>query len=171
MLNREELTKLINDKKLVENFIDLPTQLTPNGIDITLASVYEFDSQGALDFSSKERKIPACKEILPSKNNPDDQYGWWNLPKGAYKVKTNETVNLPNDLIGLAFTRTSLLRMGVFTEHGVWDAGYKGKAEFMLIVNNPFGVRLKENARIVQLIFTRINETALGYQGIYQNTK
>jgi len=171
MLNREELTRLINEKKLVESFIDLEIQLTPNGIDLTLANIYEFDTKGFLDFSSKERKIPECIELKAKKNNSQDRYGWWDLPKGAYKVKTNEIVNLPNDLIGIAFTRTSLLRMGVSTQHGVWDAGYKGRAEFMLIVENPFGVRLKENARIAQLIFTRINETALGYQGIYQNTK
>lgn len=171
MLNREELKKLIAENKLVGNLIDLETQITPNGIDLTLANVYEFDSRGALDFSSQERVIPGCKEIAPKKKNPEDKFGWWELKVGAYKVKTNEIVNLPNDLIGIAFTRTSLLRMGVFTQHGVWDAGYKGKAEFMLVVSNPQGVCLKENARIAQLIFTKINETAQGYQGIFQNTK
>lgn len=171
MLNREELKKLIAENKLVENLIDLDTQITPNGIDLTLANVYEFDSRGSLDFSSKERIIPGCKELTLKKENPQDKFGWWELKPGAYKVKTNEIVNLPNDLIGIAFTRTSLLRMGVFTQHGVWDAGYKGKAEFMLVVSNPHGARLKENARIAQLIFTKINETSQGYQGIFQNTK
>ena len=57
MLNREEIEKLIKDEQLIEGFIDLNTQLTPNGIDLTAASVFEFYAQGAVDFSSKERVI------------------------------------------------------------------------------------------------------------------
>jgi deoxycytidine triphosphate deaminase len=169
MLNREEIEKLIKENKLVESYIDLAIQLTPNGIDLTAANIYEFDTQGALDFSNKERKIPPGKEIPVQKENPDDKFGWWNLKKGIYKVKTNEIVNLPNDLIALAFCRTSLLRMGVFTQHGVWDAGFSGKGEFILVVENLRGLRLKQNARLAQLVFLKINQTNHSYKGIYQN--
>jgi dUTP pyrophosphatase len=68
----------------------------------------------------------------------------------------------------MAFPRSSLLRMGAFTQTGVWDAGFKGASEFILIVQNPAGLKLKQNARVVQLVFTKINETAQGYNGIYQ---
>lgn len=169
MLNREEIEKLIKENKLVEGYIDLATQLTPNGLDLTAANIYEFDTQGALDFSNKERKIPIGKEIPAQKENPDDKFGWWNLKKGIYKVKTNEIINLPNDLIALAFSRTSVLRMGAFTQHGVWDAGFRGKGEFVLVVENLQGLRLKQNARVAQLIFLRINQTEHSYKGIYQN--
>lgn len=169
MLNREEIEKLTKESKLVEGYIDLTTQLTPNGIDLTAANIYEFDAQGALDFSSKERSIPAGREIIAQKHNPGDKFGWWDLKKGIYKIKTNEVVNLPNDLIALAFSRTSLLRMGAFTQHGVWDAGFRGKGEFILAVENPRGLRLKQNARVAQLIFLRINHTEHSYKGIYQN--
>lgn len=168
MLNREELARLISEKKLIAGYIDLDVQLTPNGFDLTVGSIFEFDKEGALDFSNKERRIPAGKEILPKKQNPQDKFGWWHLEKGTYKIKTNEAVNLPNDLFALAFSRTSLLRMGAFTQHGVWDAGFSGKGEFILVVNNPKGILLKQNARIAQLVFIRMQETGLGYQGIYQ---
>lgn len=168
MLNREEIERLIKEKGLIDNHINLDTQLTPNGFDLTVCSVFEFDTQGALDFSNKERKVPAGKQIDPQKQNPQDKHGWWELKKGAYKIRTNEVVNLPNDLIALAFSRTSLLRIGAFTQHGVWDAGFKGKGEFILIVENPKGIRLKQNARIAQLIFQRINETGHGYKGVYR---
>jgi dUTP pyrophosphatase len=169
MLNREEIAGLLKEKKLVEGYINLETQLTPNGFDLSVASICEFQGAGALDFSNKERVLPSGKEILPQKIKPQDHFGWWQLKKGAYKIKSNETLNLPNDLIAIAFTRTSLLRMGAFTQHGVWDAGFKGKSEFVLVVENPKGIKIKQNARIAQLIFTKINETAQGYQGIYKN--
>lgn len=167
MLNRQELEKLIKQENLVSGYIDLETQMTPNGFDLTAADIFEFDGAGALDFSNKERIVPEGKKILPEKKG-DEKFGWWELKKGAYKIRTNEVVTLPNDLIGIAFTRTSLLRMGAFTQHGVWDAGFRGKGEFVLVVENPKGIKIKQNARVTQLIFTKINETSRGYEGIYK---
>ncbi len=168
MLNREELEKLIKEKNLISDYVDLSTQLTPNGFDLTASNIFEFDIQGVLDFSNKERIVPVCREIAPKKIKPDDKFGWWDLKKGAYKVKTNESVDIPKDLIGVAFTRTSLLRMGAFTQNGVWDAGFRGRSEFILVVENPHGIKLKQNARVVQLVFQRIAETCEGYNGIYK---
>jgi dUTP pyrophosphatase len=169
LLNKPEIKKRILSQGLIQDYLNLDIQLTPNGFDLTAGCVFEFDTAGALDFSNNERVIPAGKELTPKKNAPKDKFGWWKLQKGTYKIKTNETVNLANDLIALAFSRTSLLRMGCFTQHGVWDAGFKGKGEFVLIVDNPEGVSLKQNARIAQLIFLPINEIDKGYSGIYQN--
>ncbi|MBI4972395.1 MAG: deoxyuridine 5'-triphosphate nucleotidohydrolase [Candidatus Omnitrophica bacterium] len=169
MLNREEILGLIKKNNLVQGYIDLDTQLTPNGLDLTAANIFEFERAGAIDFSNKERDIPKGKEILPQKQNPEDKFGWWHLKKGAYKIRTNETVNLTADLIALAFSRTSLLRAGAFTQHGVWDAGFQGRGEFVLVVENPKGLELKQNARVAQLIFLRINETKKGYTGIDKN--
>jgi len=167
MLNRQEIKRLIKEKRLIKNYVDLETQLTPNGFDLTVSCVFEFDTQGALDFSNKERIVPEGREIPPQKRNPEDKFGWWPLKKGAYKIRTNEVVNIPNDLIGIAFTRTSLLRMGAFTQNGVWDAGFKGRSEFILVVENPKGIQIKQNARVVQLIFQGINKTSHSYKGIY----
>jgi len=169
VFNREEIERLIKKKNLVENYINLETQLTPNGFDLTVAGVAAFAAIGTLDFSNQERKLPAARDILPKKNKARDKYGWWILKKGAYKVITNEVVNLPGDLVAMAFSRTSLLRMGGFTQHGVWDAGFKGKSEFILIVENPKGIKLKQNSRIAQLIFMRIRKTSKVYNGIYQH--
>jgi len=168
-LNTPEIKKLIQEQNLIQGFINLDAQLTPNGFDLTAGNIFNFNASGALDFSNKERKVPEGKEILPKKRNAQDKFGWWNLKKGAYKVRTNEVINLPLDLIAIAFSRTSLLRMGAFTQHGVWDAGFKGKSEFILVIENPKGIRLKQNARIAQLIFLKINAAIQGYQGVYQN--
>jgi dUTP pyrophosphatase len=171
LLNRCEIKALIREKKLVEGYIDLGVQLTPNGFDLTVAEVFEFRNAGALDFSNQERQVPKGKALLPKKNKPGDKFGWWQLKKGCYKIRTNETINLANDLVGLAFSRTSLLRMGAFTQHGVWDAGFRGKSEFVLVVENPKGIKIKENARIAQMVFIRMNKIDKGYTGMYQKLK
>ena len=167
MLNKVQIEKLVNQNNLIKGYINLDKQLTPNGFDLSVAQIFEFTSSGSLDFSNNERVLPETKEILPKKATPEDKYGWWQLEKGVYKVRTNETVSLPNNLIAMAFSRTSLLRMGAFTQHGVWDAGFCGKSEFVLIIENPKGIKLKQNARIAQLVFLSIDETE-SYKGVYQ---
>ena len=204
MLNRREIEKLIKEEELITGYIDVEAQLTPNGFDFTVGSIFEFVGSGALDFSNRERAIPqvnpvrkfrrgmdgassnGVKEICLRKEDKQDKprlfyteevlydkkgrgkLGWWNLKRGVYKIRTNESINLPNDLVAIAFPRSSLLRMGVFTQTAVWDAGFRGKSEFVLMVENRGGLRLKQNARIIQIIFMRINKTDLGYRGIYQ---
>lgn len=169
VLNREEIKKLIKEKRLIKGYFDLDIQLTPNGFDLTVEKIFAFDLPGSLDFSNSERVVPQGKEILPEKEKPQDKFGWWNLAKGAYKIRTNEVLNLPKVLVAIAFSRSSLLRMGAFTQTAVWEAGFRGKSEFILVVENSQGIKLKQNARITQLIFLRIKETKKGYQGIYQN--
>ncbi|MFA6384064.1 MAG: deoxyuridine 5'-triphosphate nucleotidohydrolase [Candidatus Omnitrophota bacterium] len=170
MLNREEIARRIAENNLVSGYIDLDTQLTPNGIDLTVGQIYEFAQAGALDFSNKERVLPEYRLMVPRKKTEGDAFGWWHLDRGAYKIVTNEVVALPRDLIGIAFPRSSLLRMGVFTHTGVWDAGFQGRSEFILVVENKDGAQVKQNARVVQLMFTGIAETQHGYSGKYQHT-
>jgi len=168
MLNKEEIRELIEKENLIEGYVSLEKQLTPNGFDLSVGKVFSFNSAGALDFSNSERVIPIGEELLPVKKKDSDKYGWWKLNRGAYKFRTNEAVNLPNNLAGCAFSRTSILRMGAFTQNGVWDAGFKGKGEFIFVVQNQNGVEIKQNARVVQLVFFRVEKTE-EYNGIYKH--
>ena len=167
--NRNEIEKLIADKGILSDYVDLNTQLTPNGFDITVEKVFKITQKGSLDFSNKERVLPETEECTLKKNKPRDRFGWWELAAGVYKIRCNEYCSFPNDLIALAFPRSSLLRMGVFTHSAVWDAGFKGKSEFILSVQNPYGLRLKQNARVAQLVFFKIDATKHTYSGIFQD--
>lgn len=167
-LNREQLHELITKEDLISDYIDLETQLTPNGFDLTVAEIHRIEGSGKLDFSNDEREIPDSSPLEPEKQNPSDEYGWWHLPPGPYKIVMNERVDIPNDLVGIAFPRSSLLRMGCYTENAFWDAGYTGPGAFLLRVSNPDGVKIKENARVNQISFAHMDETAEGYDGIYK---
>lgn len=169
MLNKEEIKKLIENKKIIEGYLNLEIQLTPNGFDLTLNKIFKFEESGNIDFSNSERRLPETKEIPPQKENKNDKYGWWKLNPGIYKIRPNEIINLPHNLIGIAFPRSSLLRIGAYTHTGVWDAGFGGKSEFVLVVQNSKGINIKENARITHIIFEEIETTKEGYQGIYKN--
>jgi dUTP pyrophosphatase len=170
ILVKKEILERIKKQDLITDFINLEKQLTPNGFDLTVATISQFNGAGSLDFSNKQRCIPSAQTMQPIKADQSQPYGWWELAAGSYKVKTNESVNLSSNIIALAFSRTSLLRMGAFTEHGVWDAGFSGRGEFILNVTNNAGIRIKQNARLAQLIFYEVAETE-SYNGIFKQKR
>ncbi len=138
------------------------SQFQPAGIDISLKEAYRFKSAGKIDFDNKERKI---SEVEPIPFQSDEVA----LPPGAYKVIFNEYVRIPKDAAAFCFPRSSLLRCGVSLECAVWDPGYEGRSEALLIVRNDHGVILKRNAKIGQMVFIKLAEAASSlYEGRYK---
>lgn len=147
--------------KLMESMIG-ESQYQPAGIDITLKEIYEFEDAGKVDFDNSERKISGVKP-LTFKNNEV------NLKPGPYKVIFNEYVKIPKNLIGFCFPRSTLLRCGATLECAVWDPGYEGRSEALLLVINPHGLIIKKNAKIGQMVFSHLVEDAKeGYEGTYK---
>jgi dUTP pyrophosphatase len=69
----------------------------------------------------------------------------------------------------LARPRSTLLRCGASLETALWDPGYRGRSQSLLVVHNQSGLRLKRNARLMQLVFMRLDRAAeKAYAGIYQ---
>jgi dUTP pyrophosphatase len=58
--------------------------------------------------------------------------------------------------------------MGLSVPTAVWDAGYGGRGEGLLVVSNPHGVRLQRGARIAQLVLFQLSGPTTGYAGRYQ---
>jgi len=149
VLSDVEIKKLIRQNSLIEKMIDEAVQLQPAGIDLTLAELFEFEEAGRLDFTNQERVLPKCRK-LPFNSE------WMKLESGVYKVVYNEIIHIPTDCIGLAFPRSSLLRCGAFMHCAVWDPGYEGRSESLVVVSNKHGIKLKRNARLAQLILLKL---------------
>ncbi|WP_394336550.1 deoxyuridine 5'-triphosphate nucleotidohydrolase [Candidatus Methanoperedens nitratireducens] len=165
MLSYNELISSINKKPpLVEEMIDPGIQVQPNGIELTLQRVEVHSGSGAIAFDNSERKLPQTKNL------EFDKDGWVYLAKGSYKIVFNEIVNIPKNIAAIAKPRSSLLRCGATVETAVWDAGYSGRSESLLVVYNEKGFKLRKNARVLQLLFFRLGEDVpQGYSGVYQN--
>jgi dUTP pyrophosphatase len=149
--------------RLVESMIDPKTQTQMCGIELTLQRVEGFTSLGSMAYDNLERKLPETKEIK------FDESGWVALEQGAYLVTFNEIVNIPRDAAALGRPRSSLLRSGATLETALWDPGYRGRSQSLLVVYNPAGLRLKKNARLLQLVFMYLcNDAEKTYQGAYQ---
>jgi dUTP pyrophosphatase len=165
LLSKNRLLELVcSTPPLVEKMKDSALQVQPNGIELTLKEVHLLDGKGAVDFDNSKRIIP---DTIPLEFS---QSGWIELGKGSYKILFNEIVNIPKDVAALATPRSSLIRCGATLETAVWDAGYRGRSECLLVVFNKDGIRLQKDARVIQLVFYSM-ESAVdkGYSGRYQN--
>lgn len=158
VLSANEIRQRI-EKGLIRNFIDLNVQIQPNGFDCTLRSVKKLRSAGKIDFDNSKRELSESEEI--------EFKEWVFLPQGVYKAILNEIIKLDDDLMAIASPRSSLVRCGVNVITAVWDAGYEGRSEVAIEVLNPYGVWLKRNARIVQLVFMKLCAKTNKYSGKY----
>jgi len=146
----------------VESYVDLNEQIQPNGFDLTLRSIALLQSPGKITAKNDQRVISDLAPLV------FDTQDFIDLMPGAYIITYNEIVHLPKNIMALARPRSSLLRCGVTIGTAVWDAGYSGRSQSLMVVYNPQGLRLQRNAGMVQLIFFQLTAETEGYRGKYQ---
>ena len=161
-MQQKQLEKNLQEPPLVEGYINIEEQAQPNGIDLTLREVALLQTPGKIAASNGQRVVSGLAPLV------FDGLGFIDLMPGAYIVTYNEIVHLPNNVMALARPRSSLLRCGVTIDTAVWDAGYSGRSQSLMVVYNPQGFRLQRNARVVQLVFLQLTRETEGYQGAYQ---
>ena len=164
ILSKADILNLINQKTpLIEDYIKLGDQLQPNGFDLTLREVASPRSGGRIAVINAERIVSNLQPLVFDKD------GYINLAPGCYMITYNEIVNLPRNLMALGAPRSSLLRCGVTVHMAVWDAGYSGRSQSLLVVFNPAGFRVQRSARVAQLVFMELANETEGYSGAYQS--
>jgi dUTP pyrophosphatase len=153
---------LRNDPPLIDPLLEPDVQIQPNGVDVSLESVWRMSGAGAIGRTNAERVIPDRVPV-----SPDDD-GWFVLSPGTYIIRLREVVAFPLDVMAFGRPRSSLLRCGAAIHTAVWDAGYHGRSEALMVVYAWEGVRLAAGARVLQLVFARLEGTTHSYAGAYQ---
>ena len=162
-LSKIDIHTLLNQEPpLIEGWIDLEEQVQTNGFDLTLREVALLQSAGKIAVTNQQRLVSDLAPLV------FDGLGFIDLMPGPYIITYNEIVHLPRNVMAVAAPRSSLLRCGVVVNTAVWDAGYSGRSQSLMVVHNPQGFRLQRNARIVQLVFLSLTQETEGYQGAYQ---
>jgi dUTP pyrophosphatase len=163
VLSSKDIRRLLMLKPpLIEGWINLEEQVQANGIDLTIRDIAEIKSAGTIAQNNNQRVLADLSPLS------FDNKGFLNLATGVYMVTYNEIVHLPKSIMALGRPRSSLLRCGVNVGTAVWDAGYEGRSQSLLVVHNPNGFRVQQNARITQLIFMELTGESEGYKGVYQ---
>ena len=164
-LDRDSIGHMIEgNPPLLEDFLSLEAQLQPNGFDMTVREVAKLDNPGAVGAADADRILSETETMEFGSD------GWLQLKPGPYLVTFNEIVNLPLDVMALGRPRSSLLRSGVGVHTAVWDAGYHGRSQALLVVYHHDGYRVQRDARLMQLVFFQMETAASkGYQGRFQS--
>jgi len=163
VLSGNDIRRLIEQTPpLVEGWVDLDEQVQANGFDLTLRDVAVPQSAGNITAANSQRVISDLSPLV------FDGMGSIELVTGTYIITYNEVVHLPKNIMALGRPRSSLLRCGVTVGTAVWDAGYEGRSQSLLVVYNYRGFRVQRNARITQLVFFELTGESEGYNGVYQ---
>lgn len=129
------------------------------GIKLRLDKVFKFKGQGML--SRDEKTLPDVEEVV--ENN-----GFYYLEPGSYRIRYMEKIIIPDNALGLAIPRSSLLRMGASIFTAVWDPGYMGRGEGLLVVYNPYGIIIERGSQMAQLVLIGLDrKTKKLYRGTY----
>jgi dUTP pyrophosphatase len=137
-------------------------QRQPAGFDLTVQLVAAFESTGEIDLSNAQRVLPNTKPL----DWPEE--GGMLLAPGGYLVTYNEEIAVPADCAGIVLPRSSLMRCGATLCSALWDPGYRGRGQGLLIVTHP--LKLRRDARIAQFVLLRLEETPDSlYAGTFQH--
>jgi dUTP pyrophosphatase len=164
VLTRDEIEELLQgNPPLLEHMPDRQNQIQPNGVDLTVREIAVLNTSGAITVDNQGRVLSVTSPLA------FNGLGRLDLLPGPYLVTCNEVIHVPKNITALAQPRSSLLRCGVGIHNAVWDAGYSGRSQALMMVYNPLGFRIYRNARFLQLIFFRLSsEIDRGYSGIFQ---
>lgn len=163
ILSKQDILNLIHQTPpLIQDYIKLEDQVQPNGFDLTLRDVSMLQTGGRIGISNAQRMVSSLAPLV------FDGQDFMDLIPGAYVITFNEIVHLPKNVMALGAPRSSLLRCGVTVHMAVWDAGYSGRSQSLMVVYNPQNFRVQRNARIAQLVFIELTDETEGYNGAYQ---
>jgi len=165
ILGIEELLKLVKRQKLVENLCDREMKNPEGaGFDLRLGEVYELKGDGLLGV--EERDTPESKLI--AKFDPKKETSFIFEPGIYYLIKTMEKVNLPEDLSGIIFPRTTLFRSGLTLFNGLVQPGYRGELTFGICNLGRGKIKVSFGARIVHITFHQVIGEGNKYRGQWQ---
>lgn len=133
----------------LDGLVHLNTQRAPNGIDLTVDTVYRTTGHGQLDFGGSEFEAAPREPLTPVLDDPDDDYAWWTLEQGAYIVRYNESLSLHDGQEARIYPLERTLHAGAYHSPFVLDDG-RAPLETLLLVSR-MGCRLKENCRLSRL--------------------
>ena len=163
ILSDKTLTKMLEEKTLIVEPIE-KEQIQPASIDIRLGntfSVVEDTSTGIINLENeiKYKTITSDSYIL--------------LPNQFVLATSMEYFDLPDVLTAFVEGCSSLGRMGLFIQNAGWvDPGFKGEITLELYNANRCAIELKAGRRVGQLVFAKMDKTALNpYNGKYQGQR
>ena len=138
-----------------------PAQVQPASVDIRLGNTFSVVEDTSSGIITMEHEIRY-------KTIETDTYLL--LPGQFVLATTMEYVTLPDNLTAFVEGRSSLGRMGLFSQNAGWvDPGFRGEITLELFNANRCAIELRAGRRVGQLVLAEMDAPALHpYSGKYQ---
>lgn len=105
---------------IILNLTNPTLQIQPCGIDLSLRKIFSWTSAGTVDFSNQFRAGSRKEQLeFTGTSGSSPKTKSIHLSAGNYMVEFHEEVNMPLDIMGQIFVRSSLWRMGALLSAGV----------------------------------------------------
>lgn len=168
ILGIKELHRLVKEQQLVENLCERELNSPEGaGFDLRLGEVYQLEGDGFLGV--EERSTPEVKLVAKYNSKLTEEKNTFVFEPGKYYlIKTMEKVNLPTNLSGIIFPRTTLFRSGLGLFNGVVQPGYSGELTFGICNFGPSRIRISFGARVVHITFHEVLGEGNQYRGQWQ---
>lgn len=168
ILGIKKLHELVEKESLVEDLCERELNNPEGaGFDLRLGEVFEISGDGFLGV--EERETPEVKSL--AKYDPekiDDENFFVFEPGKYYLIKTIEKVNLPVNLSGVIFPRTTMFRSGLGLFNGVVQPGYSGELTFGVCNLGKSNIKVSFGARVVHITFQEVLGEGNQYRGQWQ---
>ncbi len=166
ILGTKILLDLVKKQNLVKGLSE--RELTnPEGavFDLRIGEVYRLKSASFLGI--EERQTSDLE--LMAKYDPSKRSSIVIKPGEYFLIKTIEEVNVPENLVGLFWPRSTLFRGGLSLQAGVANPGYSGGLSMGLSNLGNQDYEIEMGARVVSVIFFEVaGEVVSKYRGQWQ---
>ncbi|UCE91750.1 MAG: dCTP deaminase [Methanobacteriota archaeon] len=136
VLSDSDILDLIEGGKLRISGFD-EGNLTPNGYDVTVSEIW---------MPSSGSKAEGGEIEIPGRE--------W------FVIGTREGLELPSDVVGGIWIRTTWVRKGIMSSFGRIDAGFKGNLTFSAYNASSGPVKLRIGDRFAQVVFEELRSRA-----------
>ena len=155
----------MKEEKLFENLSDRElTNPEGTGFDLRVGEIYKLTSGG---FLGAENRETSNTELVKKYENGKENFIIIK-PGDYYLIKTMEKINNPNDLAAHFKHRSNLFRSGVVIHTAHCGQGYQGNLLFGIENRGKHDFKLEMGARIVHVIFHKIEGEGTKYRGQWQ---
>ncbi len=168
ILGIKKLHELVDEINLVDNLCDREKNNPEGaGFDLRLGEIYELEGDGFLGV--EERDTPEIKLVAKNDHAKKETENCFIFEPGKYYlIKTIEKVNLPINLSGVIFPRTTLFRSGLALFNGVVQPGYQGELTFGICNLGNSNIKISFGARVVHITFHEVLGEGNQYKGQWQ---
>ncbi|NPA77011.1 MAG: deoxycytidine deaminase [Candidatus Diapherotrites archaeon] len=157
--------------KDVAHHVSEYVKINPAGVDIAPKKIFRIPDGVTAVLDGKTRGFEAGKAVTwDAYEEVPPRDGFWILEPGIY-VAAFPRVSVPNDVVGFAYPRSTLNRLGlVKVETAVFDPGYEGEFTQTWLV--PIRAKIRVGEAWVQMVYIRLEaEPEETYDGYWQGEK